>query len=149
MVSRELIALHESGHAAAMREVGALNGTVELNGHGGSTSDRDSWGWNLFIGSVRTRGDELMVAIAGPLVQSWYCRDSFEELLAGQTGFDGEGDGDRVLAALEGDPLDHWVRKTQRLLRGCANRIEELADVLCERGRLEGDEAKAILAGRW
>lgn len=151
MNGRELAAWHEAGHAAAMKEVGGLNGDVWVNSHGaGLTRERRSWGWNMFVGEVRGRSDNLMVSIAGPLVESWVCRNSVAEILAVQSSSDGRRglDGDRVAAYLRDEPLSYWVRKTERLIRGYKRRIEALAEVLYDVDRISGDEAKAILSGR-
>jgi hypothetical protein len=149
---RELAAWHEAGHAAAMKEVSALNGDVWVNSHwGGLTRERRSLGWNMFVGESRGRSDALRVSIAGPLVESWVCRDSVADILAVQSSPGGRRwlDGDRVAAWLEGEPLSHWVRKTERLLRGCEKPIEKLAEVLYDHGWADGDEAKQILSGRY
>jgi hypothetical protein len=149
--NRELAAWHEAGHAAAMKEAGGLNGDVWVNSHGGGlTRERRSWGWNMFVGEVRGRSDNLMVSIAGPLVESWVCRDSVAEILAVQSSSGGRRglDGDRVAHYLQGDSLDYWIHKTERLIRGYSRRIEALASVLYDADCVSGDEAKAILSGR-
>lgn len=146
---RERAAIHEAGHAAAMLECDALNGPVQIDGHGnGSTRERKSWLWNTFHGELRGRDDELRVSIAGCLVESRYYRGSVEKLLRGQSGYGGYGDGDRVWAALNGDPLSHWVRRTEKLLRGYERRMERLADALLDTGWVDGDVAREILMGR-
>lgn len=150
--NRELAAWHEAGHAVAMKEVDGLNGDVEVNSHGGGlTRERRSWGWNMFVGEMRGRSDLLMVSIAGPLVESWICRNSVAEILAIQSSRNGERglDGDRVAVYLEGDPLDYWVHKTLRLIGGYERHIEALAEALYVHGRVDGDEARAILSGRY
>lgn len=148
---RELAAVHESGHAVAVMELSALNGPVEIGAHGsGMTYVRDSWDWKMFVGELRGREDFLLAAISGPLVESWHCSDSVEDCLMQQTSPNGgsELDGDRVWALLNGDSLSHWVRKTEKLLRGYERRMERLADALLDTGWVDGDTARAILSGR-
>lgn len=148
--NRELAAWHEAGHASAIKEVSALNGVVEIGDHGnGLTKIRSSWGWNLFVGSFHTREDALTVGIAGCLAESWICRSSVQDLLEAQTFGNGWGEGDGVWETLNGDPLDRWIRKTERLIRGTKREIEVLAEALYEHGRVDGDDARAILSGRY
>lgn len=145
MVSRKEVAWHEAGHAAAIKALGELNGTVELHGHGsGVTYYRHS----LFFGTTVTRGDYLQICIAGSLVESRHSRYGIKALLDSQTGWGGKGDGDKVFALLHGDSLDHWIRKTDRLLRGYGRELNDLADALDECGSLSGRDASAILSGR-
>lgn len=149
---RELAAVHESGHAVAVMELSALNGPVEIGAHGsGLTHVSNSWGWKMFVGELRGREDFLLAAISGPLVESWYCADSVEDVLRQQTSPNGDRglDGDRVWALLGSDSLGHWVRRTEKLLSGYGMRMERLADALLDSGWVDGDVARAILSGRY
>lgn len=145
-----LAAWHEAGHAAAISEVSGRVGGLELYGHGsGMTTTRDTFFRSLFVGSCYSRSDILLVGIAGCLAESWICHDSVESLLATQFFGNGRGDGDHVYEALEGDPLRQWIHKTERLISSLDREIQALAQLLEDQGRVDGDDARAILSGRY